>query len=114
MKRTIKLRRLVQNKKTKETKWFYWNISEGEGIGLDPWNIWMNLSDWEQFTGLHDKNGKEIYEGDEIIVNCGDYISDPVIIEYYGAAFRIAGFAPDTFPDGEDIEVIGNIHEKEV
>ena len=63
----------------------------------------------EQYTGLKDKNGKEIFEGDLVAYEKDNIAS--VIFEYGGFYPFVEPYNDFGCPSGREVEVIGNIHE---
>lgn len=84
------------------------NVGGYRAVEIDPETV-------SQFTGLCDKNGVKIFEGD--IVRYGDTIHSVVFEQRNGTAYFGLIYSPfETLPFGhyqdlKQIEVLGNIHD---
>jgi len=126
----------------REIKFRAWDTDELEMLFSDPLDDYERSYSWfygledrdvngsvilMQFTGLHDKNGNEIYEGDilrtdevgedkqDLIVRFGDGEYDGGYYKYVG--FYLDSAKKDGYAEGfneafdKDIEVVGNVYE---
>lgn len=121
MNRPIKFRAWDGEKK----EMYYWTLNDllcrfGNKEYADDYTA-SPLFEWTQYTGLHDKNGKEIYEGD--ILRNGDegstFNAGIGVVEYVtnnSVGHPINGYWAALYDEAFTIypkqcEVIGNIHE---
>ena len=101
------------------------DLAGENGEGEELFDIYVGEVEIMQYTGLKDKNGKEIYEGDIVAFEDSDggyeypdLVVNTGIVEYGELRFyftnRVAVEMDDFYiKDGrcDEIEVIGNIYE---
>lgn len=110
---TIKFRYVFEDKKSKKKFLRYWTIRQIETGSLKEFDfLRWKLITRDMFTGLHDKNGKEIYEGDVVFSESWNPPKQEVTFDRGGFCLKYDN--SEYYPDikyAEQMEIIGNIHE---
>ena len=117
MKRPLKFRSAFYTFDGKFSHFKYWGFLE-DGIFASPGqNNNCERKFEEQFTGLTDKNGVEVFEGDIVIWGHLDNGENKSVVYYNND--EVTFFAEsstnddsESYLDSTHMEVIGNIHEK--
>ena len=113
MKRELKFRGI--NPYTNEFEYWWPHC---DAATLEPNDFWVICTDFQQYTGLKDKNGKDAYEYD--IVTWPHLSNDCKYVIYYNEeeAHYFAkpikhceGSNMESYLDSEKMVIIGNIHE---
>jgi uncharacterized phage protein (TIGR01671 family) len=118
--REIKFRAWYQNKMCFDIEKHHVEHHSMSGWSGDVWDFsdWLKYSKVTQYTGLKDKNGKEIYEGDILINNLHGI--GPFFVRWANE-FEYAGWSLAEsdkkigelflYQNFQNLEVIGNIFE---
>ena len=110
---------LFRGKRVSDDKWIYGDFTDQRfdepSIWDDGYRIEINSKTIGQYTGLKDKNGNKIFEGDIVKQNYyRDKERDVEVVKLENGGFfpfAIAGW--ECTPEAENVEVIGNIYESE-
>ena len=92
----------------------FFNIRDRSGERVDFSKVEVKPSTLCQFTGLRDKNGEGIWEGDILKMTTDEMVVLIGAVEYHGTGFYLSDdsdlYEIDFF---HSTEVIGSIHDKE-
>jgi len=113
----------IQNKIQREIKFRAWDFEEKRFYYFTMRDILhrvnlreilpepTNNPDAQEWTGLHDKNGKEIYEGDIVLDHYGADPQRKWQVVYENAQFQIqTNYLMCYLHTADCLEVIGNIY----